>query len=108
MNYCETRSEKANIFDFINYLEESLQNEERDPDKSSAELLDQFVATKRLEGRSAKTLNQYRFFAIYPSHLEASSGEKVLAVLFWVRLTAFAARLTWFLPQDRIGTCTAP
>ena len=44
-----------------NTLEESLQNEERAPDKSSAELLELFIATKRLEGRSAKTLNQYRF-----------------------------------------------
>lgn len=32
-----------------NTLEESLQNEERAPDKSSAELLDQFIATKRLD-----------------------------------------------------------
>ena len=39
-----------------NTLEESLQNEERAPDKSSAERLDQFIATKRLEGRSAKPL----------------------------------------------------
>ena len=44
-----------------NTLEESLQNEERAPDKSSTELLELFIATKRLEGRSAKTLNQYRF-----------------------------------------------
>ena len=44
-----------------NTLEESLQNEERGPDKSSTELLELFIATKRLEGRSAKTLNQYRF-----------------------------------------------
>ncbi|MCR5798559.1 MAG: tyrosine-type recombinase/integrase [Lachnospiraceae bacterium] len=42
-------------------LEESLQGEEEDtPEKSSEELLDLFLTTKRLEGRSEKTLRQYR------------------------------------------------
>ena len=42
-------------------LEESLHNEEGVTDISSEELLDRFLATKRLEGRSEKTLSLYRF-----------------------------------------------
>ncbi len=42
-------------------LEESLCNEEGVTEISSAELLERFLATKRLEGRSEKTLSLYRF-----------------------------------------------
>jgi len=43
-------------------LDESLrQSEDGGPQKSSQELLDMFLATKRLEGRSEKTLFLYRF-----------------------------------------------
>ena len=43
-------------------LDESLrQSEDEILEKSSQELLDMFLATKRLEGRSEKTLFLYRF-----------------------------------------------
>ncbi len=51
-------------------LDESLrQSEDGILEKSSQELLDMFLATKRLEGRSEKTLFLYRFNIEQVQHL---------------------------------------
>ena len=42
-------------------LEEAFRGDRKGPEKSSEELLEHFLATKRLEGRSEKTLSLYRY-----------------------------------------------
>lgn len=65
-NYIMQRMSKyldnSQMIKLMDTLDESLrQSEDGFLEKSSQELLDMFIATKRLEGRSEKTLFLYRF-----------------------------------------------